>query len=312
MKNTLDLTPILLPTKDERQIGQLELFSTNGILQIYKGGSSIGKPHHIHLCSDREIKEGDWMYLEKGNTPATKQGEISKCFFEGADDKSICTWRKIEFTTDQKLIADGVPALPEIACKRVIYPDGTNGRIKSDVIEVNFLEEFVKRYNGEQKYTQAIKRLEEVWGDDKDGKYEELYNHHKQKGVDVEKLADEIAFKDYTDFSGTFKISNVAPNAYRYGITRGYNLALQSNAGEFSLRDAKTHIVKFMHWMSEKNSGPHENFVVLAEDYIQSITPTTQGEVEMFVEMEHIEAMGYVKSGWIIKLINGQPIIHFK
>ena len=101
MKNTLDLIPVLLPTEGKTEIGKLELFYTNGILQIYNGGSSIGIPQHLYLCSDREIKEG-WM-LRNDNAI------IAVSVFIGSEERKAS--KKIEFTTDHKLLAEGVPVI---------------------------------------------------------------------------------------------------------------------------------------------------------------------------------------------------------
>jgi len=53
---------------------------------------------NIHITSDEEIKEGDWIYNEQ------REPSLIQCIGKG----SLRGWKKIILTTDPDLIADGV------------------------------------------------------------------------------------------------------------------------------------------------------------------------------------------------------------
>lgn len=55
-------------------------------------------PNHYIIVDDAKTCQGDFIYLEKGNTPATKEGEIAKCEFPDADDLGV-VWRRVTHST---------------------------------------------------------------------------------------------------------------------------------------------------------------------------------------------------------------------
>jgi len=199
--NKLRLIPVLLPTGDASPIYINGL--TDKLFIKSHDPLAVSEPNrlyrHLYLVSQREIKEGDWVC----------NGEIvfkvlKLCLLIGHE-------KKIESTTDPKLFAAGVCAIPEKASLPIpFYPDNSI----SQFYEVNFLEEFCKRYNE----SKTFERLEEVWGDDKDGEYAKLY---------VEKLADE-----YQNKKGI--------HAEWGGFVDGYTQALLDNKKKFTLEDMKT------------------------------------------------------------------------
>lgn len=58
---------------------------------------------------------------------------------------------------------------------------------------------------------------------------EEEEDDKREISVDVEKLAKELTYKDYTDENGEFIRSTIGADDYKNGIIRGYNQCLQDN-----------------------------------------------------------------------------------
>lgn len=72
--------------------------------------SSNSKPQHLYITNDEIIKEGDWWY--------DNDGELCKYISYHVTNPN--QWednKKIILTTDQKLIADGVQAIPDAFMK---------------------------------------------------------------------------------------------------------------------------------------------------------------------------------------------------
>ena len=273
---TLDLTPVLLASDNASILGlgednELLYAPTYDFEQFNSRKNFKHRPQHLYLTSNREIKEGDWAI---SNT-----GEVLKISYKGSKVKenvnAYC--KKIEFTTDPKLIVYGVPAVPE---KIFINCDLCGGGLTPSMcskcggkdIKVNFLEEFCKRYNG------------------------------KPKGVDAEKLAIDRAYS-YLFALGYFTKPTEEGKIVEQLLLEAKSL--QDNDKRFSLEDIRKAYQKGALYGDSDNTYYFDNL-------IQSLTKEQPKGVEMYCEMEHIEAMGYIKSGWVIKLINGQPIIHFK
>ena len=335
MKN-LTLTLVLLPTEDAS-----ELF-------IHKGGdlcfNKVGKrdktefatPHHLYITSKRKIKEGEWKYCSFTNQ-VTKYDP--NAIVPGTGTCEDC--RKIEFTTDPELtkgwIRDndpeqknlthidlttmrGVPAIPE----QCLIPN--LGEIDFPYAEVNFLEEFCKRYN--QKDNQKGICEQDVL----------MVMPDNQKGVDVE--ITEMDFRkliDKTNHLDTNIFKNILSERCFSLAEKMVNQALQSNAGGFSegqVRDAMGHAYFACH-----KKIPVKN---IADEIIQSLTKEQEvkcnckvghpyqnlccpvhgeftkeqpkGEIQMWCDMEDwIKGTETGKEVFQkIKLINGQPILTFK
>jgi len=178
--NKLQLTAVLLPTEDASNIYS----DYNGGIHcktdketVYLGSHS--RHQHLYLTSTREIKEGDSIYstlygigkIEKdygGNDrPLIAKfinSEVRQSYHRSGkydekskySDVSAHNCKRIEFTTDPKLIADGVIAIPEkCLVSRDIHSAVYNGATK----EVYFLEEFVKRYNSKDNQVDTDKRF---------------------------------------------------------------------------------------------------------------------------------------------------------
>lgn len=64
---------------------------------------------HYIIVDDSKIQEGDWMYLQQGNTPSTKQGEIARCEFADANNLGVI-WKKITHSTQPLDTINGFPA----------------------------------------------------------------------------------------------------------------------------------------------------------------------------------------------------------
>ena len=319
----LKLIPVLIPTEDATNI---YLHISEDRLVCLPNTSKISgtaKSQHIYLCSTRELKEGEWGIDSDTNT-VFKLGTYK-----------TSRGLKIEFTSDPKLIADGVAALPENSF--VAPTSNWDG-------QVSFLEEFVSRYNNRDfKIVGAGKTAQTGAIND----YVRNLDIRNVKGVDVERLAK----KDYS--AGSLAPIGTRDRALfeqkKESFISGYNQALQSNAGGFSLEDIEK-AIKFGMGVDVLNSYGTEKVV----KYLQSLTPkqgekvckcgiwamgsingkyecakcelpreySKQGEIEMYVEMEEhlVDRNGdetdnedAIKGSiFKIKLINGQPIIHFK
>ena len=257
----LQLFPVLLPTEDASQLGIRKKFDTpltkvGGLALLAGTPESTDKDWeylHLHLTSQREIKEGEY-YID------TFLNEIRKCKNPKVNNPAYSV---ILFTTDPK-IADGVPAIPDFCI--VNNPD----------VPVNFLEEFVKRYNDKN-----------------------------EKRVDVEKLAEE-KYKNRKD-DAMCDIINL-----RIGFEDGYNQCLQDNADkmkqllEWVDGELKTYRIVPIETESEKVFQE-------VKEKILSITPTKQVEIKMWCEMEEVLPSNgnYMECANEIKLTNGQPIIYF-
>jgi predicted metal-dependent hydrolase len=55
-------------------------------------------PKHYIIVDDAKFYQGDFIYLEKGNTPSTKEGEIVKCEFPDANGSGVA-WRRVTHST---------------------------------------------------------------------------------------------------------------------------------------------------------------------------------------------------------------------
>ena len=212
-QNKLPLIGFLLPTDDVRD-GMLMMrikefytprnsdsCATKSITpELYIQTKHMGfsrdtiQPQHLYICSSEDIKEDD-RYIAFGS--GFGYGQVLKA----SDDhrypneyaKSLC--KKIEFTTDPKLIAEGVPKIPKTMRVHVAYSDGTG-----DNIDVYFLTEFCKRWNdkGEKKLSdEKIGQLLDFSMENR-GKRVTMEMMEKEKRVDVEELAEKIRFDKKT------------------------------------------------------------------------------------------------------------------
>ena len=296
-KNLL-LFPVLIPTKDASP-----LFIQGGeLLQDFIKEVSIGGEQHLYLCSTLPVKEGDWMIDRNYGKPSQlKDGKGFEPYL-----KNQC--KKILFTTDLKLIADGVLEI-----------DGnTKGRIKNlvtidrEYLLVNFLSEYCNRYNqkdNQNHHEVNPSRTETNYC--KCGRPIDSLIH--QKGVDVEKLADEFRQK-----GSIIKHSDPHTNVFESGIYQGFKAGYKANTGRFSLEDMeKAYAVGV-----SDGDNPNVNFLgrsVAFEDLLQSLTKEQlKGDIIIECEMEkynwHYPANEPDSGEWDykMKLDNGQPILIFK
>jgi hypothetical protein len=75
----------------------------------------IKTENYLLAVDESEIKDGNFMYLLRGNTPSTNEGEIAKCVFEGTKDSGV-VWKKIiaHLPLNNSPILEGVDLLPPI------------------------------------------------------------------------------------------------------------------------------------------------------------------------------------------------------
>src|SRR3990167_4653252 len=104
------LQPVLLSTEDASEIFLNNLKVEQLKLTRHKDLKDLGlgyRNQHLCLCSDRDIKEGDWILCSVSIAPIKA--------LKGENYLGNKEWKKIDFTSDPKLIADGVTAIPEKA-----------------------------------------------------------------------------------------------------------------------------------------------------------------------------------------------------
>jgi hypothetical protein len=96
------------------------------------------KPHNIHIVSDEEIKEGDWVILKSGRlTKAeTESGSLG---FQTIDGVAFLWFRegdkKVILTTDPELIKDGIQAIEEDFIEWLVDND------KFDRVDIEMVKE---------------------------------------------------------------------------------------------------------------------------------------------------------------------------
>lgn len=297
MKNQT-LTAHLIPTED---VSELFIDKRDNKLHI---GQNILTPantwtnQHLYLCSTAEIKEGDWVYTE---------GEVWKHTKDEAEQNVLSQLdKKIIVTTDPKLwdfrMVDVILGKTENIGVRKI--DGntkaiiigiTNGNNYAPYYNVNFLEEYCKRYNQKDKSSREVamqwwNNLSANVKSELSNKYyketvnynftsltgreiESIYNQKdNQKGVDVEKLKWKLTAKLYELAEGKIGVLDVLE------WINDFNEALQSNAGGFSLEE----VLGFQEY--QKNlllNGKSEELIDKTdkerfEDYLQSLQPQSK------------------------------------
>lgn len=343
--NGMDLTAILLPTKEVPITGQIGK-NKYGKIIIITEEFPVDKEkfilQYIYITNKKAKIPTKWYYDDfiKGirNTSGA-QYEFSQHIFP------------ILFTNDPKLITSGVPTIPEKIFINILYgkdyPEDESPSINvTDEIEENFLEEFVKQYNNRNAKGVDI---DETWNEvfrivfnpdvsfgTKEAMVREKFNPPIKKGqtsrsntgqkvVDVEKLLEMLDDID----SMVMQLEDVLhgnegkqATSLRHGIIEIKNELRQSNAEKDSLDDMRKCFKAGLDTMI--SSRPWE---LNCEDYLQSLTKE-QGGVEMWCDMEDwreglstIEiAERLFKEGKQsheeipnkIKLVNGQPVIHLK
>jgi len=285
----------LLPTEERSYLiincGILERWNT------LKKKSPAVLPQYLYLCSQREIKEGEWMYIVED----TGKVYIEKCpVFLGIH---YIKKERIEFTTDPKLIADGVSTIPE----KCWFNTPTKGVLDS----LNFLEFFVKCYNEQKKVEKKTwKYVEGV------GRVYSIINN--KEGVDAEKLVNKYTERILVDYPEKDKL-----HIDLMSFLNESNQALQSDAGGFSLEDVEWISNNQFTFNGKKWSSTKIHYMGTLyttkelRDLIQSLTKEQPKEIGMWCELEcsnlDVVSFGFAKSEYKIKLNkDGCPVIHFK
>lgn len=170
-ENLLQCFPVLLPTKaymDEETFQSLYSYNDKlfyGVSGQVSENQKEYKSYYIYITSNRDIKEGDWFYHKNRKSPTKCVGIKDNGDIQFQDTLIVNAYPKgalnewitrVELTTDYKLISDGVPSIPKIGIVTIF--DGNKE------MEVNFIEEFVRRYNEESTIPQK-NSLKEVWAE---------------------------------------------------------------------------------------------------------------------------------------------------
>lgn len=269
--NQLQLTPVLLPT-DKSVIGfddtRLCLAHEFGFHSFNTKNNFEHQPRHLYLCSSREIEVDGWCMDIETST-------LMKVIASMVGNKRLL---RIEFTTDPRLMADGVPAFPEFG---LVWDD----KYTCDK-NVPFLPEFVSRYNG-KKVKGSIENID-------------------AEQIIYEEIISKVGVTFNLDFSGKEHIVNAMK---RY--------ALQSNTDKiFSIKEIMDRLLRLNPQIKKDSKYTNPFLYEHTEDWyneLQSLIPVPQGEMGIYIKMEDDRIFPrnpeYPAK---IKLINGQPIIHFK
>ena len=203
---------------------------------------------HLHLISKREIKAGEWYFGSlEWKEPLKRTG--------GTKDSDYKTAYKIEFTNDPQLIKDGVAAI-DGNTKAWVHPFSFDNNITYTKFEVNFLNEYCKRYNKEYDIQKLVEEAENEY-------QQSMINHISNK---------DGAFRSEIAFQCT-------------GFRHGYLKALQSNGG-FSLGDMKAMAIEVADWKDGyvgKSDGRNLHHIIDA--FIQSLTKN-QPKGDIIIECE--------------------------
>lgn len=278
-----------------------------------------GTPQHLSLCSTLPIKVGSIVLHERGwigkvreekynDLPEVEVDWFGKEAETAASRTSLIYIKKIEFTTDPKLwdirMVDvilgkteniGVPAIDGNTKCYIITPSSSlHGK------QYNFLEEYCKRYNQKNITAHDVAFLGAKIGSASLDKY-------SQKGVDVENtMTRENILLKIKKLGTVYNHESLCDS-----IMNSHNQSLQSNSGGFSKGD----LFQFVGFFNEKSKQGVSHEAIFKE--FQSLPKERpKGDIIIKCEMEKIEwsmninptTVGQMK----IKLVNGQPIIHFE
>lgn len=267
----LRLIPVLLPTEDKNV---LLYTSPNGKINLVQSGQKVllgtnAKNQNLYLCSTLPIKEGDWRI---GGNPCkiTKHKSIDDKYVENVNRHETYSkhgFKRIEFTTDPKLIADGVGKIDGETIVWIETKTGI-GEIKN-ITHGNFLFEYCKRYN--QKDDQkGVDPNNGVWVRASErlpiGEAGTIYAvrmwAHRESG-DVNAYCEMCLLEN-----GNVRIDNDEIPGH-YAILEHYDWldeSIQSNAGGFSLDDINTAI------NMARKVRDSENSTYSNEEIIKSLT----------------------------------------
>jgi hypothetical protein len=263
MKDNLQpLQYVLLPTNDASELVSFTANLGKGMLVYEPTCSKRDKDEqnqYLYLISNREIKEGCYVI--------TPFGKVEKVMTSLNTEAFLLVSKKIEATNDPKLIADGVPALPEevTKIKRANHSDGF-----LDVpYEVNFISEFCKIYN--QKQSANV------------------------KGVDVKKLANEFSQVRVNALKGQWDSHIVMHESFN-GFCCGFETAqsLQSSSdyslpSDEEIKKLLKENFKFSNYLSENE----EKIVVKTIQEIAlikspNVASDKKQEIGLWMEMERV------------------------
>jgi hypothetical protein len=118
-----------------------ELYAKNAKLKLYSSTMAMDwyisegyKPHHIYITSDKEIKEGDWLFdldikrIVKADSLKVDTSKAYGCWY----------YKKIILTTDQDLIKDGVQAIDDTFLEWFVKnPSCESVEVFKDFFQVN-------------------------------------------------------------------------------------------------------------------------------------------------------------------------------
>lgn len=143
----MKIIPVLFPTEDASPLcihkGKLMYVPTQ-----QESRAKNFQNQHIFLCSNQEPKEDNWC-IRIANQQIFKW---TKALGSRCSDEIGTEVFKIEFTNNSNLIADGIPEI-DGNTKALAVKFGSDWKNRwAEEIEVNFLEELVRRYNDKKEH----------------------------------------------------------------------------------------------------------------------------------------------------------------
>ena len=171
-------------------------------------------------------------------------------------------------------------------------PNGTTVFCLSET-HINDIDECIRKYSegdhcyGCQPLIASSKKMDEVKLLDK------IQINELVGNVDVENLARELTYKDYTDKDGEFIRSTIGASDYTAGIVRGYNYALQKNTNSFSLMRIKALMLEVWKINNlELSALKKEGIKTVNDIFDKLIEAATKKQTEWEVEVEMICSCG--------------------
>lgn len=244
-------TYVLLPTKSNSHIYQskVSLDKSFKVSLSKEPSTDYTINYFLYILSDEKCKHGEYKYCSF-TEKVTKYDQFSEVPGTGWCEHCI----KIIATTN-----------PELLEKWTSTPYGTR-KVEDGAIQISppDIEYIISLYND----SRAIERLNEVWGDDKDGKYQQHY---------IEKLALDSLKPNWEHLyiNGSYP-SKPYPTLFQKevdGWCNGYNKCLQDNADKIYTHEdvlefykyVKTHTVKeaFQHLESLTKEQPRRDTVTV-------------------------------------------------
>lgn len=223
---------------------------------------SYDSPQHLYLISDYDIKGGDWQMIF-----FDEKYRLEQYMVDGGTKQS---WQKHDrsglIAFEKKIIATTNPELFRRPISQIgLSPQYASSKLDVPPISQSDIEYIISLYNG------------------------------KGKEVDVKKIIFDLLNKHLPkNTQWTIEAERGVQNAMK----EIYNQCLQDNADKkFTLGD-----LTYIFGRGINCGLEHQDPDEICANAIKFLTKEQPKSDTVIVEYEHIESMGYIKSGWIPKL----------